>query len=244
VIEETMFFPRLRKQVKWMFVFLALSFAIGFVFFNIGGAGPGGGIGDLLQNAGAPSGPSVGEAQDRIEEKPNDPQGYRDLATAFQRRGDSDQAIAPLARYVELRPRDVDALQELAALYLRRADVYRAEAEAAQAEAQAALGGSAFDPSPTAITQEVNERLNRAYSKLQENFRLAVGAYLQIARLRPQDANVQSQLAQTAQVAGETEVALAAYRRFLKLAPDDPTAPAVRREIKALERQTAATGGG
>jgi len=31
-----MFFPRLRRQAKWVFVFLAAVFCLGFVFFGVG----------------------------------------------------------------------------------------------------------------------------------------------------------------------------------------------------------------
>ena len=33
-IEDTMFFPRLRRHAKWMFVLLALVFGLGFVIFG------------------------------------------------------------------------------------------------------------------------------------------------------------------------------------------------------------------
>ena len=39
VIEDTMFFPRLRRHAKWMFLFLALVFALGFVGFGVGAGG-------------------------------------------------------------------------------------------------------------------------------------------------------------------------------------------------------------
>ena len=31
-----MFFPRLRRHAKWMFLFLALALGLGFVLFGIG----------------------------------------------------------------------------------------------------------------------------------------------------------------------------------------------------------------
>ncbi len=253
-----MFFPRLRKQVKWMFVFLAFSFAIGFVVFNVGGAGPSGGIGDLLRGSAGSSGPSVGDARSKIEDNPNNPEGYRELATALQQRGDVDEAIPPLVRYVELRPKDVDAQQELAALYLRRADRYRDAAQAAQLEANESFGGTIFNPPPTttlgralgsdpvtnAVSQELQQRLTAASAGMQTNYRQAVAIYVRIARAQPNDPNVQSQLAQTAEAAGDVKVALAAYRRFLKLAPDDPSASAIRERIKQLQASaTAPTGG-
>ena len=48
--EDTMFFPRLRRQAKWMFVFLALVFGLGYVIFNVGGTIPGVGLGDVLSD--------------------------------------------------------------------------------------------------------------------------------------------------------------------------------------------------
>ena len=82
-----MFFPRLRKQAKWMFILLALVFAVGFVGFGVGSGSTG--IGDLfngklfgLGGNGSASGASVGKAQKEIRQHPNQAKGYRDLATA------------------------------------------------------------------------------------------------------------------------------------------------------------------
>jgi tetratricopeptide (TPR) repeat protein len=228
------------------------------VVFNVGGAGPSGGIGDLLRDAGGQSGPSVGDARGKIEDNPNDPDGYRELATALQQRGDVDEAIAPLARYVELRPGDVDAQQELAALYLRRADRYRDEAQAVQAEANESFGGQIFNPPETttlgralgsdpvtdAISLELQERLTAASTEMQKNYRLAVAVYKRIARASPNDASVQFQLAQTAEAAGDPKAAIAAYKAFLKLSPDDPSASRIRDRIKQLQASASAPTAG
>ena len=40
-IEDTMFFPRLRRHAKWMFVFLAVALGGGFVLFGVGAGGTG-----------------------------------------------------------------------------------------------------------------------------------------------------------------------------------------------------------
>ena len=42
-----MFFPRLRRQAKWVFVLLALVFAFGFVAFGVGSGSTG--ISDILR---------------------------------------------------------------------------------------------------------------------------------------------------------------------------------------------------
>ena len=71
-----MFFPRLRRQAKWMFVFLAVIFGLGYVIFNVGGTIPGTGLGDILSGLGqGSSGPSVSDARNKIEDHPNDPAG-------------------------------------------------------------------------------------------------------------------------------------------------------------------------
>ena len=43
-------------------------------------------------------------------------------------------------------------------------------------------------------------------------------------KLTPNDPNVQLQLGQSAQAANDTATAIAAYKKFLKLAPHDPLA--------------------
>jgi tetratricopeptide (TPR) repeat protein len=251
-----MFFPRLRKQAKWMFVFLALAFAVGFVVFNVGSGGGGTGIGDLLLTPGS-SGTGIRSAEDAreaIEENPNDVRAYRDLATALQSDGDVAGAITALEEYTGRRPRDVDAKRELAGLYLSRGDRLAEQAQAAQAEAATALPGTPFappsttqvgqavgqDPITEAVQSRVNERLNEIYSRMQTEYRLALSVYTDIARLRPRDADLQLELAHAAESANDTAAALAAYERFLELAPESPTAPSVRERLKLLRSASAA----
>ena len=245
-----MFFPRLRRQVKWMFVFLALAFTVGFVVFNVGGAGPSGGIGDLLRPTGGLAGPSSGEAREKIEDNPKDPQGYRELATALQNEGKIDEAIPTLEEYVRMKPGDTEAKRNRATLYLQKAGRLRREVEAVQLEAQsnpAAFGGT-FAPAPgttigralgtnpvnEATSQLVNERLTNAYTKMQDAYRGAVRVYRQLAGAAPRDPALQLELAQAAEAAGDTTTALAAYRRFVRLAPEDPTTPAIKQRIRQL----------
>jgi len=60
-----MFFPRLRRHAKWMFLFLALAFGLGFVGFGVGAGGVG--FGDILRGAGGARGlPSLHDAEGRV----------------------------------------------------------------------------------------------------------------------------------------------------------------------------------
>ena len=248
-----MFFPRLRRHAKWMFLLLALAFALGFVGFGVGAGGVG--IGDVLRNAGGGSGvPSVSEAQQRVSENPKDAQAYRDLATAYQADGDTDGAIGALEGYTNLRPKDANALRELAGLYLGKASDAQQRAQILQYRAQylapGALVDTAFqlgnrpstpDPITSAITSTYDEQLSAAYGEIQDASSKAVAAYGKIVAAQPKDPAVRLELAQAAQSAGDTATAITAYEAFLRLAPDDPTAPEVKRLLKQL-RRSAATG--
>src|SRR5207302_1557766 len=119
-VEAEMFFPKLRRQAKWMFVFLALVFGVGFVVFGVGSGG-GAGIGDILNGGSSSSGPSESHARDKIAKNPADAAAWRELATALTNQNKTDEAIPALERYVQLRPHDSDALKELAGYYEGRA---------------------------------------------------------------------------------------------------------------------------
>ena len=245
-----MFFPRLRRQAKWMFVFLALVFGVGFVVFGVGGNLPGTGLGDLFRGAGGTTGQvSASEAREKIEENPRDATAYKELADALQTEGKPDAAIAPLERYTRMRPNDQDALGELAQLYLLRAEDHRRAVLIAQEQLGEANAGALFapgltdkdgqpvrrDPISEILGARANERFNAAYTKMQSAYSQATRAYKRLARLSPDDPSVQLQLAQTAEAGGDAKTAVAAYRRFLQLSPDAPEAPVVKERIKQLK---------
>lgn len=252
-----MFFPKLRRHAKWMFVFLALVFGLGFVIFGIG-SDQGTGVGDLFRDGGAAGGISISDARERVQANPRDAEAKRQLATALQTEGQTNQAIVVLGEYVTLRPKDDGALRELASLYLAKAGARQRDAQEAQLRATYVTGDPAFstqleiaegqalaqDPILEAVGNEANEVITAAYTEAQEAFTSATQTYERIVALSPRDPNIQLELAQTAQQAGNAPRAIEAYKRFLKLAPDDPTAPLVKEQIKALQdaQQPVATG--
>ena len=245
-----MFFPRLRRHAKWMFLLLAIAFALGFVGFGVGAGGIG--FGDILRNAGGTSGvPSVSEAEKRVAENPQDSQAFRDLATAYQANGDTEGAIGALEQYTQLRPKDANALRELAALYLGKASDAQQRAQILQYREQYLAPGSlvdlAFqlgdepstpDPITSAITARYQEEISAAYGEIQDASTKAVAAYGKIVKAQPKDPSVRLELAEAARSAGDTATAITAYEAFLRLAPDDPTAPEVKRLLKQLRRST------
>jgi tetratricopeptide (TPR) repeat protein len=254
--EDTMFFPRLRRQAKWMFVFLAIVFGLGYVIFNVGGTIPGVGLGDVFADLGQDTagGVSEGDARDKIKDNPNDPTGYYELATALQRNGKNNEAIAPLERYLELKPRDRAALGMLAGLHLTKARRSQEDAARAQAELTELTGGDVLTPGSTTkfgqefgqgkITQllagDLNQRLSQSYIAALESYRGAADAYKQLIAAIPdaeeaEQPSIFLQLAYAAQYANDLKQAIAAYKRYLVVAPDSPNAEPVRLQIKQLE---------
>lgn len=246
-----MFFPKLRRNAKWVFLFLALAFGLGFVGFGVGAGGVG--IGDVFRGASGDSGvPSLDGARENVSENPSDPEAFRDLATAAQAAGNTAEAVEALEGLVGLRPRDTDALRELAALYLVQRDEavndYRlAEARTAFLGTSAAvlqsinLGGRPLDPDPIsdAVSTYYSQDLNQALTLAQEAATSSVATYRKIVALSPEDPNVQLELAEAARSAGDNATALAAYRKYIELVPaNDPTARDVRRLINQLSAGT------
>jgi tetratricopeptide (TPR) repeat protein len=249
VIEDTMFFPRLRRHAKWMFLALALVFALGFVGFGVGAGGVG--FGDILKGTGGGGGPSVSKAQQKVFDNPKDAQAFRELATAQQANGDTDGAIQSLESYNALRPHDTDALRELASLYLSKADAATQRAQILQYRAAYlvpstvrstifGLKGSPLDQDPitSAVDASYQQDISTAAGEAQTASAQAVAAYKKITQISPKDPAVQLELAQAAQSAGDAATTIGAYKAFLKLAPQDPTAPEVRRLLKQLQKQS------
>ncbi len=256
-----MFFPRLRRQAKWMFVLLALVFALGFVFFGVGSGSTG--LGDLLHGNltgifGSHHGSgSEHKARGEIRKHPSDPKGYRDLATALETSKKQSEAIAPLETYTRLRPSDSDALSELAGLYLTEAHVQQAAARSAQIEGEPATAASLFLPPPStklgqaldqdpitnALATKSQTAVRSALAQAQSETQKAMATYRRVEAVT-HDISIELQVASIARDSGDIPGALAAYERYLKLAPkDDPTVPEVRQTIKRLQSgSTAATG--
>lgn len=254
-IEDTMFFPRLRRHAKWMFVFLALVFGLGFVIFGVGAGGVG--VGDVLRDSGGASGQSVGDAREATEENPKDVQAWRDLSIALQTEGETDEAIAALVTAAELAPKDASIQRELASLYLTQATEKQTRAQLAQLAAAYGAAtwnfpGSLLTPSGTQVLADPLGRSINAIAGAKSSAALAeadlaaanaVAAYKRVAELSPDDPNVQIELASTAEQAGDIVTAIAAYERFLELAPDDPNAAIVKQQVKQLKQALAASSG-
>jgi Flp pilus assembly protein TadD len=246
--EDQLFFSRLRVHAKWIFVLLALVFGAGFIVYGVGTGS--GGIGDLLNNnSSGGSSPSVKNAQKQVHNHPNDPTGYKKLATALIASNRGEEAVSPLERYLQLRPKDTDALSQLAGLYTARVTKIGNELYQAQISAQGtslqnpfldqtqplgrALAQDAISDAAAAVTnvkqQEIGTRYSAAEAKVVDTSR-------RIALLSPDDPGAWTQLGQVAENARDYTTALGAYRQALKIeGPAGPDVDLLKAKIKQLQ---------
>jgi tetratricopeptide (TPR) repeat protein len=246
--EQTLFFSRIRRQAKWVFVLLALVFAGGFIFFGVG-SGNNSSLGDLFNNLfqGGSGGPSISSAQKRIDKNPADAKAYHDLATAYQNKQRTPEAIAALNTYTALRPKDVKGLAELAGLQRTYAQTLQQDSSLAQYLQQQAYVPQQFNPSTksplgkalaadplqTAVQTQASTRASDATNRALTAFGEAISTYQRLAKLRPNDPGIQLDLAQTAEAASNTTVEIAALKRAAKLLPDQ--AAQIQAKIKKLQ---------
>jgi tetratricopeptide (TPR) repeat protein len=248
-IEQTMFFPRLRRQAKWVFLLLAVIFAGGFVFFGVGSGSTG--LGDLLRgnfnifgsNSSSTNSSAVKSALKKTQAHPKDPNAWNDLATAYQTDGKLTEANAALEHVLKLKPNDIGALQRVAGFYETKAQNKETEAQNLQAQAPLSLAGvlgvsstsqigQALNNDPTSqrLTQQAQAAFTEANTALQKDTDL----YKRIAKLQPNDVNTQFHYAQLADLTGDTAAALKAYKQVVKLAPTDPSAQQAKQRIAVL----------
>src|SRR4051794_6322273 len=177
--EDTLFFNRIRKQAKWVFVLLIVAFGLGFVLFGVGSSDLGG-LSDVFNGIrGGGGNPSIDKPLKRTQKNPKDAQAWQDLATAYDANGDFTSAIPAWQQYTSLRPKDDTGLQALAGDLQQQFDSQTNEAAAAQTVAQNAqstnfgppttspLGralGSTPDPIGAAVAEQANQTFNTAFA--------------------------------------------------------------------------------
>lgn len=246
-----MFFPKLRRRAKWVFLLLAIAFGGGFLIFGVGAGGSGIGdyIADLLNRPITGEGPSLEDAREAVAENPNDPQARLDLARAAQREGQVAESIAAFERYRTMEPTDSDALQTLAALYAQQVALAQERAAIASGEAQEASLPQTLAPQDSPFAQEIagnaisesvsaqaEERANAANAEAQRLAGLQLLVYEDLTELVDDDPLLFFQYATAAENAQDYLTAITAYGQFLDLAPNNPQAEQIQERIELLQQ--------
>jgi outer membrane protein assembly factor BamD (BamD/ComL family) len=246
---QQLFFSRMRRQAKPVYLILAVLFAATFAFLGVGSGGNSG-LDQLFSglNIFGGGGNSVSSAQKEVQKHPTEAKGFRDLATAYESKGDTGNAISALQQYTNLNPKDAKVWSELGGLQLGQAQDYVAQYQAAAQNQQLAAPSQAFrpatgklatalgtDPIESAAASTANATTSDLYSRATLAYSGAIASYKSLVKLQPANANAQFQLAQAAQTAGDKATAIAAYKAFVKLNPGSSTSAQVRQLIKQLE---------
>ena len=250
--EEQLFFGRLRVHAKWMFVFLALVFSLGFIFLGIGSGSTG--ISQIVQNffnGTSSSGSSLSSLEKKTEQHPKDAAAWMAYADKLQQDSKPDEAAVALTTYTQLKPKDTGALLQLAGIYLQRAQDWQNLYQTSSARTSALSPTDVVNPNSgsklgqallsvqtpltTAIGSQDSATTSNESTKVQTYLKSRLDVYQKLEKLQPLDATTQLSLAQAASDASDAATAITAYKAFLKLAPQDPQAPTARQALKQLQ---------
>lgn len=246
-----MFFPKLRRRAKWVFLFLALAFAGSFVFFGVGAGGSGIGdyLSDFFNRTPGSDTPSLSAAREAVAERPNDAQARLDLARAAQTEGQVDLAISSYEQYRTMKPDDSDALRTLAALYgTKIAEAQQRAAIAANDAAEASLPNT-LAPQDSEFLQDLTQnpltqpqanaaqaRANAANAEVQRLANAQNGVFLKLTELVDDDPLLFLQAANAAETAQDYASAVSAYEAYLEIQPNSPNADQIEARVKTLKQ--------
>ena len=245
-----------------MFLALAVVFAGGFIFFGVGTGNSG--LGDIFTGGGilGGGGPSVSELREKVAKNPSDADSYLKLARALRADERPEEAIEPMERYTQLRPKDAGALQELAGLYLERARRYYDELNVLGSALATSPGGRGFevppgsflakeqekDPFYKTLQAELTQRRTELIGQFNSALSSRASAYKRAVEALPADDTTLPGTvfawARAAEDAQDFRTALTAYQRYLKLAPDSALATDAQRAIERVKAYLRAQGGG
>jgi cytochrome c-type biogenesis protein CcmH/NrfG len=248
--EDQLFFSRLRHHAKVVYVLLALVFVFSFVLLGVGSGSNG--ISDALQsvfgrNTGSSVGSQIDDKQQAVAKSPQDVNLYLDLAGLYQSDNQEANALATLRKARQVAPQNLDVIDRIGSIYGAQAgragDNYRAVFAVYSQNVTNAPGLDTSSPLGQALTsdpytQGLQTQLNDAYTKVTTAYQKVEGVYkqaAQVAKGTSDEPNALLQWASAAQSANDVTTAITAYQQFLKVAPDNANAPAVRQTLAQLQ---------
>jgi len=258
--ETELFFGRLRRNARWVFAFLAVVFAGSFVFLGVGSGGSA--LTDFLNGNihlfGGSGGPSVNSVQKKVAKDPTNPALRLQLAQLLSKDARYEESIAQYDKYLTMKPRNQDALQELGTTYAGRVSQLQGQIQSPPTPPLANLTNVKAVPSATVLGTALDSMLPQALSstslqqgeaaQLQKQLDKVivqhVNVYKRIASLTPGDSTAFLAAADAAGKDGNTVLQLSLYKQFLTKYPGDPLSPDIKTQIKKLEKQIASQTSG
>jgi tetratricopeptide (TPR) repeat protein len=246
---QQLFFMKLRRGQRWVFVLLAVVFAATFVGVGVG-SGSGAGLSQLYTGLFGGGGSDVSKAKDEIKKNPT--KGYLDLAHAYETKGNTAQAISAFQSYLALKKNDATVWGELGGLELSHAQTLATRYQNAQQAAQLADPSQAFQPTGTLssalganpvysqASQQASTQTSQLYTQATSALNSAVSAYRKVTKIRPKDPTGWQQLATAGENSGDYKTAVTGWKNYIKYYPSSPQRSQIEKRIKQLQQATAA----
>ena len=252
--EDQLFFSRLRHHAKVVYVLLAVVFIFSFVLLGVGSGSNG--ITDALQNffgnnSGSSLSSQIGDKQQAVDRSPKNVSLYLDLAGLYQSDNQEAKALATLRKARQVAPKNLDVINRIASIYGAQAgragDNYRNVFAVYSQNVNTPPGLDTSSPIGQALTSDPystaqRTQLNDAYTKVTAAYKKSADVYkqaAQVAKGTSEEPNALLQWASSSQSANDIPTAITAYRQFLKVAPDNANAAAVRQTLGQLEASLA-----
>ena len=250
----------MRRQTKWVFAFLAIVFAGSFVFLGVGSGGSA--LTDFLNGNihlfGSGGGPSVKSVQHKLAKDPTNSKLRLQLAQLLAKDNRYDESIAAYRTYLNAKPHDTEALNELGNVYAGKVQTLQTAVQSPPTPPLAAinnvspiasnttLGTAIATLTPVELGQTVLQQgeATQLQKLLVKAVKQHVGVYQEIAKLTPGDSSAYLAAPQTAETDGDLTLAISGYKEFLTKYAADPLVPEIKRHIKKLEKQLASSQSG
>lgn len=241
---QDLFFTRLRRRQKWVFLVLAVLFAVSFTALGVG-SGSGGGL-EQVWNGIFGGSDAVGKAKSEI--KTNPAKGYKDLATAYVSQNDLPDAVNAMTAYLKIKPKDSAAWTQLGGYLKQQGDTYAAQYQQVLQSSSLADPGHVFQPQGALAgqlgtnpidqyySQQASTQTQPLYRKALDGYTGSLTAFKAAAKYaKPADLpNAELAIYSAAQLTGNAKVGLKALQRYVELAPNSSNLKQIEAACKNL----------
>jgi tetratricopeptide (TPR) repeat protein len=259
---------RVKFWQRIVFGSLAAIFAISFVIGGVG-SGTNFSVSDIFNSGGSSGGstnvPSdVSKTLKQTQLHPKDAAVWAAYGQALQGNNQLAPAIAAYVKATKLAPNNLEYRNTLATYYSSQGATAAQQAQTLQYElytqSQGQSSSEPFNGVPgstlgsalqSAVSQAQTQTLNSQSAAVQAKYSVlagqaqsayanALGQYKYVTGKQPKDPSGWYNYGLTARQAGQNATAIAAFKQFLKIAPDAPESPGVKAVIKQLQPAKAA----
>ena len=247
---QDLFFTRLRRRQRWVFLGLAILFAISFAALGVGSGGSGG-LSGIYSGIFGSSNDPVSKAQAEIKAAKTidaSVKGYTALANAYIAKGDIFAAISTLKTGIGIKKSDYRLLSQLAAVEKQEADAYALQYQQLQQNAQVLSPGTIVQPSGAFAgqlgtnpidqyySQQNSVQSTQAYTNAVNDYKDSLSSYQSAAKYAPRSSRGSAEIAvaNAARLTGNKPAELHALQKYVEFYPHAPGLSGIEKTCKSL----------